>query len=164
MKISFEKLEKKHWYEDKNRNEVKEEDMVDGEKYYYRRCFPMELHDQIDTYCYHPKNPIIKYLCRNAKLRKKLSKGKERTFKPLFDGTTSFGSKWAQDCIVAMVNSGDFTLEQAIWVFANSCERCMNTLLYKYLDGKDGYEEYSDEWKKTNTECEFCKNYKIVKE
>ena len=58
----------------------------------------------------------------------------------------------------AMVNSGDFTLEQAIYVYANSCERCMNSLLYKYLDGKDGYPEYSEEWKKCNTQCDFCIN------
>lgn len=57
-----------------------------------------------------------------------------------------------------MVNSGDYTLEQAIWVFANSCERCMNTLLYKYLDGSDGYSEFSDEWKKANTVCDFCRD------
>ena len=71
--------------------------------------------------------------------------------------TTTFGATWSQECIVAMVNSGDFTLEQAIYVFANSCERCMNALLYKYLDGKDGYEEYSEEWYKCGTECDFCK-------
>ena len=62
-----------------------------------------------------------------------------------------------------MVNSGDFTLEQAIWVYANSCERCMNALCYKYLNGADGYPEYSEEWKKCNTFCDFCKDHPTEK-
>ena len=169
MNINFEKLEKKHWFEDKCGKEIPVADdavgsdvikrtIPDNEIVYYRICFPMELHDMVDEYCYHPKNLIVKWLCRKSKsFYKIVSKGKDRTFKPMFDGTTSFGSKWSQDCIVAMVNSGDFTLEQAIWTFANSCERCMNSLLYKYLDGKEGYPEYSDEWKKANTVCDFCK-------
>ena len=84
-----------------------------------------------------------------------------KTFKPCLTIATTFGAKWAQECIVAMVNSGDFTLEQAIYVFANSCERCMNVLLYKYLNGKEGYEEYSEEWKKCGTVCDFCKEDKV---
>ena len=39
----------------------------------------------------------------------------------------------------------------------SECERCGNVLLYKYLNGKDGYEEYSQEWEKANTECDFCR-------
>ena len=34
----------------------------------------------------------------------------------------------------------------------------MNVLLYKYLDGKDGYEEFSEEWQKCNTVCDWCKD------
>lgn len=163
MKIDYAKLEKKHWFEDEHGNEIPEEDVdkVIGEgnrAVFYRHCFPLELHDYIDEYCYHPENPIIKFLCRKSqRFYNWISVGKERTFKTILDGRTSFGGKWAQDCIVAMVNSGDFTLEQAIWRFANSCERCMNSLLYKYLDGKDGYPEYSEEWRKCNTECDFCR-------
>ena len=162
MKINYEKLEKKYWFEDANGNEVVPEAIKtkydDSEAVYYHRCFPLELHDYIDEYCYHPKNPIIKFLCRKSRLFYKwISKDKPRTFKTILDGTTTFGSKWSQDCIVAMVNSGDFTLEQAIWVYANACERCMNALCYKYLDGKEGYEEYSEEWEKCNTVCDFCK-------
>ena len=63
-----------------------------------------------------------------------------------------------QDVIMAMVNSGDYTLQEALVVYSTACERCMNVLAYKYLNGTDGYEEYSDEWKKCNTECDFCKN------
>lgn len=166
MNINYAKLEKRHWFEDEHGNEIPETD-VDriikrgNRPIYYRRCFPLELHDMIDEYCYHPKNPIIKFICRRSKLFYNwISKGKSRTFKPILDGTTSFGSEWSQECIVAMVNSGDFTLEQAIWVYANSCERCMNVLLYKYLDGRDGYEEFSGAWKVSGTECEFCRDIK----
>lgn len=156
MKIDYTKLEKKFWFEDLEGNIVDEEDPKAS---IYRHCFPLELHDQIDEYCYHPKNPIIKFLCKKSKkFYKWISKGKDKTFKQILDSTTSYGNKWSQDCIIAMVNSGDFTLEQAVWVYANSCERCMNVLLYKYLDGKDGYPEYSDEWKKCNTVCDFCKD------
>lgn len=62
-----------------------------------------------------------------------------------------------QDVIMAMVNSGDYTLQEALVVYSTACERCMNVLAYKYLNGADGYEEYSDDWKKCNTECDFCK-------
>ena len=156
MKIDYSKLEKKHWFEDLNGNMVEKED---PNACIYRRCFPLELHDQIYEYCYHPKNSIIKFLCRKSrKFYEWISKGKEKTFKQIMDGTISFGGKWSQDCIVAMVNSGEFTLEQAIWVYANSCERCMNVLLHKYLNGTDGYEEYSEEWKNCRTECDFCKD------
>lgn len=64
---------------------------------------------------------------------------------------------------MAMVNSGDYTLQEALVVFSTACERCMNVLTYKYLNGADGYEEYSDEWEKCNTECDFCKNKEDAK-
>ena len=98
----------------------------------------------------------MKILCRKSKkFYRWISKGKEKSFRTILDCATTYGS--GQDCIVAMVNSGDFTLEQAIWVYSNACERCMNVLLYKYLNGSEGYEEYSEEWKKCNTVCDFCK-------
>lgn len=153
MKIDYKKLEKKFWFEDENGNEVEQDN---PNACIYRRCFPLELHETIDEFCYHPKNPIVKILCRKSKkFYRWISKGKEKSFRTILDCTTTYGS--GQDCIVAMVNSGDFTLEQAIWVYANACERCMNALCYKYLDGKEGYEEYSEEWKKCNTVCDFCK-------
>ena len=153
MKIDYKRLNQRHWFEDADRNEIvcsENEDItevikrkyLDSEVIYHYSCFPLELHYYIDEYCYHPKNPIIKFLCRKSnRFYKWISKGKPRTFKTILGGTTTFGSKWSQDCIVAMVNSGDFTLEQAIWVYANSCERCMNSLLYTYLDGQEGYPE-----------------------
>ena len=62
-----------------------------------------------------------------------------------------------EDVLLAMANSGDYTLSEAIAVWANACERCMNVLTYKYLNGKDGYPEFSDEWKKCNTVCAYCR-------
>lgn len=59
--------------------------------------------------------------------------------------------------LVAMVNSGDYTLPEAMAVYANACERCANVLWYKYTNGEEGYPEFSDDWKKCNTVCEFCK-------
>jgi hypothetical protein len=63
-----------------------------------------------------------------------------------------------------MANSGDYTLAEAMALYASCCERCMNVLAYKYLDGKDGYAEYSDEWKKI-TDMLFvptCEKYKFI--
>ena len=44
------------------------------------------------------------------------------------------------------------------YITVTECERCMNVLAYKYLNGKDGYEEYSEEWLKCPTVCQFCKD------
>lgn len=162
MKINYDKLNKKSWFEDANGNEISKEQIKDGEIAYYRSCFPLKINDELSEYCYRPKNPIIKFLCRKSnRFYKWISKGKDRTFNHICTFSTTYNS--GQDCIVAMVNSGDFTLEQAIYVYANSCERCMNVLAYKYLDGKDGYEEYSEEWKKCNTVCDFCREEKKEK-
>lgn len=78
------------------------------------------------------------------------------TITPLIDFHTTIGGG-NEDVVLAMVNSGDYRLSEAIAVFGNACERCMNVLAYKYLNGADGYEEYSEEWHKTNTVCDFCK-------
>ena len=95
---------------------------------------------------------LIKLPIIGDKIKKKIGK----TFRRICTFNTTYRS--GSDCIVAMVNSGDFTLEQAIWVYANSCERCMNSLLYKYLNGQEGYPEYSEEWQKCGTVCDFCKD------
>ena len=63
-----------------------------------------------------------------------------------------------EDVIIAMVNSGDYTLSEALMLWSKCCERCMNVLAYKYLNGKDGYKEYSEEWLKCPTVCQFCKD------
>jgi len=75
----------------------------------------------------------------------------------------AFNMGWSEDLAMGLTNSGDYTLSQAILIAAQSCERCMNVLIYEHVTKDDGYPEYSDEWKKTNTECAFCKDEKAVK-
>lgn len=153
MKIDLTKLDKKAWFEDKYGNEVSSDN---PKACYYRRCFPLEVHNELDEYCYHPKNLIIKFLCIIIPgFYDLISKNKPKTFKNIFDSVTTYNA--GQDCIIAMVNSGDYTLEQAVYIWVNSCERCMNVLENKYLGDEYGYPEYSDKWKKYNTKCDFCK-------
>lgn len=160
MRIDLMELKKTHWFEDAEGNEIPRNEVdrtikKGNRTIMYYSCFPLQVHKYISEYSYHPTNPIIKFLCRKSKrFYDWISVGKNRTFHEIADFTATYGS--GQDVIVAMVNSGDYTLEEAIWIYANSCERCMNALAYKYLDGKDGYPEFSDEWKKCNTHCSFC--------
>lgn len=65
-------------------------------------------------------------------------------------------SKDHEKYIVAMVNSGDYTLSEAIIIYATACERCQNALDYKYSGGTEGYPEDSDEYRNCNTSCDFC--------
>ena len=64
MNINYEKLEKKFWFEDENGNEV---DGSNPSACYYRHCFPLELHDVIDEYCYHPKIFLLSFCAEKAK-------------------------------------------------------------------------------------------------
>lgn len=67
-------------------------------------------------------------------------------------------SSWPEELALAMANSGEYTLSQAILVAAQSCERCLNALLNKYKCKQDnGYPEGSEQWNKSNTRCQFCK-------
>ena len=59
--------------------------------------------------------------------------------------------------ILAMVNSGDYTLSEALAVYTSACERCANVLAWKYTNGEDGYPEFSKKWNEANTECDFCR-------
>lgn len=69
-------------------------------------------------------------------------------------------STYPEDLVLAMANSGDWSLGDAILIVANSCERCMNALAEQY--GLDwGYKEYSDEWQKSNTVCDFCREDEV---
>lgn len=61
------------------------------------------------------------------------------------------------DLAFAIAKSGDYNMSEAILIAARACERCMNALLHKYgLD--DGYPEYSEEWHKARTTCQFCEH------
>ena len=50
-----------------------------------------------------------------------------------------------------------YPLHKAIIIVANSCERCLNYLYFKY-GFDDGYPEKSDKWWRAGTRCEFCKH------
>jgi hypothetical protein len=57
--------------------------------------------------------------------------------------------------VLALVESGDFTLDEAIIFAAEACERCTNSAANDY--GLEwGYPEGSNEWEQTHTSCEFC--------
>lgn len=168
MIINLEKLKMGHWFEDEEGNIYDgTSDTLPKDKDYftYHRIDPCAYIQEVDTYTCHPEyehennsfyQAMLHFKWFRNLMRKKYKE--HRTFKPLFTSHTGFGAKFSQECIVAMVNSGDYTLAEAIYVYANACERCMNVLLYKYLDGKDGYEEFGEEWQKCNTVCDWCKD------
>lgn len=147
MKIDLTKLKMHSWFEDENGNifeNVPDLNLPDSKTLTYYSVFPCTYIEDVSEYSIH----------------KKIDR-KSKTFKHIASFRTSYGNEWSQRCIVAMVNSGDYTLEEAIYVYCHSCERCMNVLLYKYLNGEEGYEESSEEWIKCNTVCEWCRDEKI---
>lgn len=64
-------------------------------------------------------------------------------------------SSWSIDLVNNMVRQG-VSVDQAVLRAGIACERCMNALAAQYLCSW-GYPEGSEEWLKSNTECEFCK-------
>lgn len=135
MKIDKSKLPYGIWYEDENGNIIPCDGIAEPPNGVRTRhvSFPLEVREEIWVV------------------------GEERKDgRPDITFSHHIGSG-NQNIILAMANSGDYTLAEAIALYASCCERCMNVLAYKYLDGKDGYEEYSEEWKKCNTVCRYCK-------
>ncbi len=137
MNIDKSRLKIGLWYTDKDGNYIPNTDnmITPYGAVYVHSCFPLELHEEV------------------YKLRKGGGYGVDDK---VFGFYTHIG-RGSGRLIVAMVNSGDYDLYEAIGVYGIACERCMNVLWNKYLPGEDGYEEFSDEWKKANTECEFCR-------
>ena len=143
MHIEKEKLKLGLWFTDEAGNyipytgEIRPEGAV-----YAHSCFPLEIRESIyrirDDGGYGEKEKVVTF-CTH------LSRGTGRL-------------------AVAMVNSGDYDLYEALAVLAQSCERCANVLWNKYLPGEDGYEEYSEEWYKANTLCDFCKEQSSERE
>lgn len=137
MEIDKSKLPLGIWYEDKDGNIISgfsDEGMESPEGAVTRHVsFPLEIREEVYVIGSEHKNG-----------------------KPDITWSTHIGGG-NQDVILAMANSGDYTLAEAMALYASCCERCMNVLAYKYLNGKDGYAEYSDEWKKCNTVCRYCK-------
>lgn len=153
MNIDLSKF-KRFWFELEDGTEVDEVPKDYSGYVSYHHCFPCQMTECFDNYIFQPKHWYEKMLLRIfPALHAKWNVTKGRTFKRAFEFNTTFNGM--ADVIVAMVNSGDYTLEQAIWICAKSCERCMNVLSDKYL-GRDGYAEYSEEWEKCNTKCLFC--------
>lgn len=76
------------------------------------------------------------------------------------DGTSGARSTMTEgyppDLALALTNSGDFTLGEAIIFSATVCERCMNALAYEY--GLDwGYPVDSQAYATCGTSCKLCK-------
>lgn len=136
MRINKEDLNRHIWYEDSDGNIYEFRDRVPPKEEVkgmtYHTMFPLEITEHI--YAVDEKSGEYKFL---ADMNTHIGKGNE-------------------EVITAMVNSGDYTISEAIILWARSCERCMNVLAYKYLNGKDGYPEHSYEWNKCNTSCKFC--------
>lgn len=186
MNIDLTKLKSGIWYEDRNGKMIGKTDgcsldRPDGAVTYHA-CFPLEITERV--YKIHNKNEKSRckhkrkwwkkdsYLikgykghtcaaCGCSQQRKwwqpwgsKWDYGVESTL--LVECHTNIGGA-NQDLILAMVNSCDYTLQEALVIFASACERCKNVLAYKYSNGTDGYAEHSKEWENCNTECDFCK-------
>ena len=143
MNIDKTKLKVGLWYSDKDgnyipfNNELKPEGAV-----YAHSCFPLEVREQI------------------YKIREDGGYGE----KDKICGFCTSLSRASGRLAVAMVNSGDYELTDALGVLAHCCERCLNVLWNKYLPEEDGYEEFSEEWHKANTVCDFCRDLDVKKE
>lgn len=73
--------------------------------------------------------------------------------KEVFSGESSF----SDDLVLALVESGNFTLDEAIIFAAEACERCTNSAANDY--GLDwGYPEGSEDWEASKTSCDFCRH------
>jgi len=94
--------------------------------------------------------------CGGTQVKKKDEKWSETKWNGNRSDEISRGdSGWSPDLVLAMTNSGDYELPDAILIAANSCSRCMNALAYQY--GLDwGFQVGSEEWVKTGTSCQFC--------
>ena len=170
MKINLEKYKKYHWFEDKEGNvydAVGVEPLPDDKDYFIYHVIESCVYSEtLIEYSYHPKhlhedNSFYQAMLhfkwfRNYMFRKMKKRKDQMTFLDIATFNTTFNA--GSDCIVAMVNSGDYTLGEAIYVYCHSCERCENVLERKYLGEEYGYEEYSEQWKNCNTECEWCKD------
>lgn len=186
MKIDKNKLKIGIWYEDENgKYLVDSKDSIEPVKgaHTYHTCFPLEVTEHIyishnaeeKARCKHKRKYLKKDkdLIKGYKGRICTSCGCSQTRKwyepwgrkwdsgasvtPLMDTHVHIGGG-NEEIILAMANSGDYTLSEAIAVYAQSCERCSNVLAWKYTNGQDGYPEYSEEWKKANTVCQFCED------
>lgn len=63
MKIDKERLNRYFWFEDCDGNVIDENSVKDFDYVTYHTCFPLQITERIDEYCYHPKNLFVKHLC-----------------------------------------------------------------------------------------------------
>lgn len=131
MKIDKEKLGIGIWYSDSDMHQLpnRDGDIPEGAVYAHSR-FPLEVRERIyrigkDGHRSGPVESCVHLSRDNGRL------------------------------LVAMVNSGDYDLYEAMAILASCCERCANVLWDKYVPG-EGYPEYSEKWHKANTCCAFC--------
>lgn len=119
-----------------------------GEKYIPKQ---METPDDI---------PIDKYPYQVSQFPTQLNTSYLKCYDDRSEEIAEGHSSWPEDLVMAMANSGDYTLSESILIAAQSCERCMNALAHKY--GLDwGYPEGSEEWQKCGTSCQFCDTTQI---
>lgn len=138
MNIDKKKLKLGIWYTDEKGNVIPNPDSClkpDGAEY-VRVCWPLEIREEL------------------YKLREDGHYGGDDHIATF---CTHLG-KASGRLAVAMVNSGEYELDEALAVLNTACERCVNVLWNKYLPEEDGYPELSPEWFKANTVCEFCRD------
>lgn len=106
---------------------------------------------------------VTKLAAMNRRIRRKLWEKEPTAFTYLLDHQLfEHDDCWletnknAQDTIINMVISGDFTLREAIYIFKHACFRCQSALMHKYNRGK-GNSEDSEWYKKKQCRCMFCK-------
>lgn len=77
---------------------------------------------------------------------------KDGKFKQMPACISSYNPKLA----IAMVNSGDYTFDDAVQIIVDCCERCLNILYNKYLGQKNFSKWYLyDKWDRP---CKFCES------
>ena len=146
MKIDKSKIKVGIWYEDKDGNFIPSSDSASApaEAETCHVCFPLQI--RTEHYRLHDYTNYDGGVSRTYH-------GSDR-----FLTTSCLIGGGNESVILAMANSGDFRLSEALAVYANCCERCANVLAYKYLNGADGYPEHSREWNRCNTICEYCED------
>ena len=140
MKIDRARLKNGLWFTDEDGRFIpySREVHPDGAVYAHS-CFPLEIRESI------------------YRIRKDGGYGEKNR---VMTGCTHL-SRESGKLAVAMVNSGDYDLSDALAILAQACERCVNVLWNKYLPDEDGYEEFSEEWHKANTVCDFCRDLEV---
>lgn len=169
MHIDLTKYKMFHYFEDTNGkiyDGMSSDLPQDIDRFTYHCLDTQTVSHSVDEYTWHPEYKYENNHFYQAMLQfpwfyklmynKMKRRSESKTFKHMFDGQFHYGDGRV---IVAMVNSGDYNLGEALYVYSNACERCANVLWHKYVGGDEGYEEFSEEWKKCNTECDFCREY-----